>query len=182
MSFPPMTWVRHAFVISQNDPPGGRGSASGCAEADVKAIAAYLLPQDIVLGLDAVDREQLFALIGRHMGVYHGLDEHFVAHCLSRREQAGSTALGLGVAIPHARIDGLERVRVLYARLRAPIPFAAPDNLPVSHVLALLVPHPATDEHLRLLADAAQMFADRRFREQLSAAADLREVTRLFAG
>jgi PTS system nitrogen regulatory IIA component len=165
----------------ENDPPSGRGLAAWSGEVDVKAIAAHLLPQDILLGVDAVDREQLFALIGRHMRACHGLDEHFVAHCLSRREQAGSTALGLGVAIPHARIDGLERVRVIYARLRAPIPFAAPDNLPVSHVLVLLVSHPATDEHLRLLADAAQMFADRRFREQLSAATDLREVARLFA-
>jgi len=150
-------------------------------EVNVNAIAEHLLPQDIRLGLDVVDRERLFAEIGRHMQVNYGLDEHLIAHCLSRREQAGSTALGSGVAIPHARIDGFRSIRVFYARLRSPLPFAAPDKLPVTHVLALLVPHPATDEHLQLLADASQLFADRRFRERLTAAADIREVMRLFA-
>jgi len=149
---------------------------------EMKTVAANLLPQDILLDVDAADRAQLFAMIGRHMGDSHGLDAHLVAHCLSRREQAGSTAVGSGVAIPHARIDRLDQVRVLYVRLRAAIPFAAPDKLPVSHVLALLVPYPSSEEHLILLADAARLFADRTFRDRLSEAADLHEVTRLFAG
>jgi len=147
----------------------------------VNAIADHLLPQDICLGLEVADREQLFAAIARHLHVSHGLDEHSIAHCLARREQAGSTALGFGVAIPHARIEGFPSIRILYARLRAPIAFAAPDDKPVSHVLALLVPHPAAAEHLKLLADASTMFADRRFREHLNEAADVREVMRLFA-
>ncbi|HTT10740.1 MAG TPA: PTS sugar transporter subunit IIA [Burkholderiaceae bacterium] len=144
-------------------------------------LAAHLLPQDIRLGLDVLDCEQLFSSIGRHMLVHHGLDESLVAHCLSRREQAGSTALGCGVAIPHARIDGLEQIRVFYGRLRSPIHFAAPDNLPVSHVLALLVPHPAADAHLKLLADASNILSEQRFRERLSAAVAVRDVFRLFA-
>jgi PTS system nitrogen regulatory IIA component len=161
----------------------GSGSIARFIDCEVhlKAIAAHLLPQDIRLGLDAVDRKHLFAAIGQHMAVHHGLDDHLIEHCLSRREQAGSTALGSGVAIPHARIEGLGAIRGFYARLRSPIEFAAPDGLPVSHVLALLVPHPATDEHLRLLAEAAQAFSDRQFREKLNAAAGVRDVMRLFA-
>jgi PTS system nitrogen regulatory IIA component len=111
----------------------------------------------------------------------HGLAQDWVVMSLSRREQAGSTALGQGVAVPHARIKGLGRIWAMYARLKSPIPFGAADGEPVGDVLVLLVPAPATDEHLSLLAEAAGLFSDRDFREQLRASGDRREVVQLFA-
>jgi PTS system nitrogen regulatory IIA component len=99
----------------------------------------------------------------------HALSPDDVVLNLSRREQAGSTGLGEGVAIPHARVKGLDRIYAFYARLKSPIPFDSPDGRPVSDVLVLLVPGPATEEHLTILADAMRMLSDRRFRKRLNA-------------
>jgi PTS system nitrogen regulatory IIA component len=93
----------------------------------------------------------------------------------------GSTGLGHGVAIPHARIKGLRTAVAAIVRTRLPIPFDAPDGKPVSDMVVLLVPEKATEEHLQILASVAQMFADRQFREKLRTCVDASSVRRLFA-
>ena len=110
----------------------------------------------------------------------HALSPKSVALALSRREQIGSTGLGLGVAIPHARITDLKRILVAYLRLKSPIPFDAPDGKAVSDILVLLVPKQATEAHLKILADATQMFADKEFRQRLQQGGDRQEVKDLF--
>jgi PTS system nitrogen regulatory IIA component len=99
---------------------------------------------------------------------------------LLRREKAGLTGLGQGVAIPQARFAGLPQIQALYLRPSA-TPFNAPDGMPLTDILALLVQEPASSEHLEILAEAARMFSDARFREQLRASTDAAEVNRLFA-
>jgi PTS system nitrogen regulatory IIA component len=89
--------------------------------------------------------------------------------------------LGHGVAIPHARIKGLRQAVAVFVRSRSPVPFDAPDGKPVFAMVVLFVPQQATDEHLKILAGVAEMFADRRFREQLKACADPAAVSKLFA-
>jgi len=147
----------------------------------VNAIAECLWPQDVLLDVDVADKNDLFQAIGRHMQREHELAPNWVSLSLSRREQAASTGLGEGVAIPHARVEGLSRVHALYARLKSPIPFDAPDGSPVSHVLVLLVPYPAAEEHLALLAAASQLFSDRRFRNRLEQCTHVHDVLRLFS-
>ena len=144
-------------------------------------IARYLSARDIWLDLKVGDKRELFDAISRYLEREHGISQNLVVTSLSRRERAGSTAVGLGVAIPHARLSGLERILIAYSRLAVPIPFGAPDGKPVSHVLVLLVPDPATDEHLKLLAEASHLFSDHRFREQLEASADADAVMQLFS-
>ena len=92
----------------------------------------------------------------------------------------GSTGLGEGIAIPHARVENLSRIQLAYLRLKTPIPYGAPDGKPVSDVLVLLVPKQATEEHLWILAETAQMFADHRFVERLRACRHPIEVKSLF--
>lgn len=104
----------------------------------------------------------------------------WVATGLSRREQVGSTGLGEGIAIPHARVEDLSRIQLAYLRLKQPIPYDAPDGRPVSDVMVILVPKRATDEHLQILAEIAQIFGDRRFRERLHACRHPLEVKSLF--
>ncbi|MDQ6618113.1 MAG: PTS sugar transporter subunit IIA, partial [Pseudomonadota bacterium] len=89
---------------------------------------------------------------------------------LSAREKLGSTGLGQGIAIPHGRIKGLAEAQGAFARLAAPIEFEAPDGKPVHQVFVLLVPEHATEQHLQLLSELAQMFSDRDFRDQLRTA------------
>jgi len=149
--------------------------------SQLNTIARYLLPQDVCLDFEVADKNALFEAIGHHMQREHGLPQHQIAHCLSRREQAGGTGVGEGVAIPHARIEGLGPIRAAYVRLVTPISFGAADGRPVSDVVVLLVPYPAADEHLQLLAETTRMFSDARFRASLHASRDPQEVARLFS-
>ncbi|HXF78123.1 MAG TPA: PTS sugar transporter subunit IIA, partial [Usitatibacter sp.] len=95
------------------------------------------------------------------------------------REKLGSTALGYGVAIPHGRIKTLKEPACAFVRTAVPIPFEAPDGQPVSLVFAMLVPEHATEAHLELLSELAQMFSDAGLREALAAAPDAAAAHRL---
>ena len=146
----------------------------------MNTIARLLRLENILLDMDVSNKRQLFDEIGRHMAQAHAMRPEWVTLILSRREQAGSTGLGEGFAIPHARVPDLDRIYLLYVRVKSPIPFAAPDGKPVSDILVLLVPGPASEEHLRILADATQMFSDHEFRESLRSFSDAPEVKRQF--
>ena len=142
---------------------------------------AELLPvANITLDLDVPTKARLFEVIGRLFAASGGLDADAVAGSLAAREKLGSTGLGQGIAIPHGRIRGLREARGAFARLHTAIPFDAPDGKPVSQVFVLLVPEQATDLHLELLSELAQMFSERTFREQLAAARDAAELSALF--
>lgn len=145
------------------------------------SIASYLESADILLDVDVAGKERLFDAIDRHLAARHALPEGRVAAGLRQRERLGATGLGEGVAIPHARIDALTRILVAYLRLKKPIHYDAPDGKPVRDVLVLLVPRPATEEHLQVLADAAQLFGDSAFRGRLHVCTRAEEVEFLFA-
>ncbi|MGH8075947.1 MAG: PTS sugar transporter subunit IIA [Lysobacter sp.] len=89
---------------------------------------------------------------------------------LREREQLASTAIGHGVAIPHARIAGIDEGRCAFLRLAHPIDFNAADGKPVDLVLALAMPEHHVQQHLELLADFAASFADPGYRAELRAA------------
>lgn len=136
-------------------------------EYQLKTIADLLSIEDIVLNLEVANKAQLLGEIGRHMEARHGMPQAWVVLSLSRREEVGSTGLGDGVAVPHARIKDLDRIQIAYFRLSVPIPFGVPDGKPVTDIIVLLVPKQATEEHLRILAEATQMFSDQGFRARL---------------
>jgi PTS system nitrogen regulatory IIA component len=146
----------------------------------MNTIADLLLPEDILLDVDVSGKQPLFEEIGRHMERVHAMPQAWVVSSLDRREKAGSTGVGEGVAIPHARVKNLDRILAAYMRLKTPIFFDAPDDRPVSDVLVLLVPQQAADEHLMILADAMQMFSSHRFRKRLHLCNNPQEVKRLF--
>jgi nitrogen PTS system EIIA component len=140
-----------------------------------------LCPKEIALDLDLRNKRRVLEVASTLVQRSLGLDPAPVLRALLRREEAGSTALGTGIAIPHARIPGIERPVTFFLRCGPPIPFDAPDGKPVSDVLMILVPaNGATDEHLRLLALVAEMFSDRAFRARLSAATEPADVQQVF--
>ena len=96
-----------------------------------------------------------------------------VLDALLAREEEGSTGLGNGVAVPHARIKGLERVRGIFLRLETPIPFEAVDDKPVDLMFVLLAPTEARTEHLRALAMVSRALRRPDLREQLRQARSL---------
>ncbi|WP_064749299.1 PTS sugar transporter subunit IIA [Lysobacter firmicutimachus] len=95
---------------------------------------------------------------------------------LGERERLASTAIGHGVAIPHARTALVETSRAAFLRLDAPVDFAAADGQPVDLVLAMAIPEHHVQQHLLLLAELAERFADAGFRERLRRAAGQAEL------
>ncbi|GAD22081.1 PTS sugar transporter subunit IIA [Acidovorax sp. MR-S7] len=144
------------------------------------ALSGYLEARDILLGVQATGKRELFEMIGKHMEVAHDVPADSVASSLQRRELAGSTALGRGVAIPHARVKELDRIRLVYARLAPALSFDTPDGMAVSDVVALMVPAPATQDHLDVLAHVASLFSDQDFRKALHACQDPIQVKEVF--
>ena len=143
---------------------------------------AKLLPlENVVVGLEASSKKRVFEQAGILFENQHGLARSLVYDALFAREKLGSTGLGQGIAIPHGRIKGLKEVRAAFLRLATPVQFDAPDGKPVGYVFILLVPEAATEHHLQLLSELAQMFSDKTFRERLAAAPDAAATHELFA-
>jgi PTS system nitrogen regulatory IIA component len=101
---------------------------------------------------------------------------------LFARERLGSTGLGQAVAIPHGRIKGLKEAMAAVVRVSEPIPFDAPDGLPVSLLVFLLVPEHATEEHLEILSELAELLSDPAVRDTLMSASDSAPIRQLLAG
>lgn len=94
-------------------------------------------------------------------------DAELIFERLLERERLGSTGLAGGVALPHARMPGLEESRGAFLQLANAVEFDALDGNPVDLVFALLVPEHANEEHLQLLAKLAAMFNEEELRERL---------------
>src|SRR5574342_1390643 len=135
-------------------------------------IAKLLPPSNILLDLDVTSKKRMFEQAGLLFENNQGVARSLVFDSLFARERLGSTGLGQGVAIPHGRIKGLKEAVGAFVRLAQPVPFDAPDGGPVSLVFVLLVPEKATEKHLQILSELAQMFSDRTLREAMASAAD----------
>ncbi len=144
-------------------------------------IAKLLPPSNVLVGLEASSKKRVFEQVGLMFENNQGVGRSTVFDSLFAREKLGSTGLGQGVAIPHGRIKGLKEAVGGFLRLASPVQFDSPDGKPVSLLFVLLVPEQATEHHLQILSELAQMFSDRAFREQLAAAPDAAAIHALFA-
>jgi PTS system nitrogen regulatory IIA component len=99
-----------------------------------------------------------------------------------RRDVSGNTAVGDGVAFPHARVAHIDEPILVLIRTRAPIAFGASDRQPVATLLVILVPEQATDQHLSILAAAAEFFSDPSLRRRVAAATEPALIAQLFFG
>lgn len=135
-------------------------------------VAKLLPPANVGVDISVSSKKRLFEHIGLLFENNHGIASSVVFESLFARERLGSTGLGQGVAIPHGRIKGLKDALGAFMRLSAPVPFDAPDGKPVGLVFALLVPEQATERHLQILSELAQMFSDPGLRDSMLAAAD----------
>lgn len=144
-------------------------------------IANLLNPSNVIVDLEASSKKRVFEQAGLLFENNQGIARSEVFDSLFARERLGSTGLGLGVAIPHGRIKGLQEAIGAFIRLTTPVPFDAPDGQPVSMLFVLMVPEQANEQHLRLLSELAQMFSDAEFRKQLQAANSAEAVHQLFA-
>jgi PTS system nitrogen regulatory IIA component len=134
-----------------------------------------LLPQERVrTDLVASDKAGLIARLAELLA--GDGDVRTAQSALEAREQLGSTGLGHGVAIPHGRSAAVAEPRAAFVRLQKPIDFGADDKRPVDLVAALIVPDHFTDQHLKLLAELAELFSDTALTHALRAAPDARAL------
>ena len=121
----------------------------------------FLTVDRVDAGMTASNKKGLFQQLAAAASRKTRLDARTIAAALAEREKVGSTGFGGGVAIPHARIEGLDGVFGYFARLTAPVDFQAVDKLPVDLVFLLLSPPDAGADHLKALAGVSRILRDR---------------------
>jgi PTS system nitrogen regulatory IIA component len=135
----------------------------------------YLLDRSAISPrVNATDKRQALSVIAEIAGRHYGLKPSTVLNALLRREAQGSTGVGHGVATPHARLRGLDRMRGVFVRLETPIEFGALDEQPVDLLFALLQPAESSpSEHLQALAKVSRLLRAGELRSQLRQASGL---------
>lgn len=129
---------------------------------------ADLLSAEAVLGaVKATSKKQVLQEVAHKASDLYGLHCGTILNGLVEREKLGSTAMGSGVAIPHARLGDLDRIVGVFARLEKPVDFEAADSQGVDLVFALLAPEAADANHLRALAKVSRTMRDADLREKL---------------
>ncbi|HCY15157.1 MAG: PTS sugar transporter subunit IIA [Curvibacter sp. GWA2_64_110] len=144
-------------------------------------LSSILPVSQVLVRVDATSKKRAFEEAGLLFENLHGLSRALVTDSLFARERLGSTGLGHGVAIPHGRIKGLKAPMAAVLQLAQPIGFDAPDEQPVSLLIFLLVPEAATQKHLEILSEIAELLSDASLRAQLNASASAEELHGLIA-
>lgn len=134
-------------------------------------LASILPSSQVLVGVDATSKKRAFEEAGLLFENLHGLSRALITDSLFARERLGSTGLGHGVAIPHGRIKGLKAPMAAVLQLTQPIGFDAPDEQPVRLLIFLLVPEAATQKHLEILSEIAELLSDAALREKIKSAA-----------
>jgi nitrogen PTS system EIIA component len=114
----------------------------------------------VATDLRASTKKQLLQALSHRAAALTGFEEAQILAALTLREKLGATGFGLGTAIPHGKIAGLQQVTGLFARLSLPIDYGAIDNQPVDLVFLLLAPEAAGADHLKALARVSRLFRD----------------------
>ncbi|HUV32530.1 MAG TPA: PTS IIA-like nitrogen regulatory protein PtsN [Devosiaceae bacterium] len=139
----------------------------------------HILSKDCVVPCAKVtSKRQLLQLAADRAAEKTGLDAHLIFHTLVEREKCGSTGLGNGIAVPHGKMQGIDRVLGLFIRLDRAIDFDAVDEVLVDLVFVLLAPQGAGADHLKALSRIARTLREEGLVEQLRAT---READKLYA-
>ena len=134
-------------------------------------ISDLLSPERIRCDVHSSSKKRLLEIISRELARNSDdLNQREVFESLCARERLGSTGLGKGVAIPHGRVKGSHDVQASFIRLKKPLPFDAIDGEPVDLLFAISVPENCNEDHLKLLAQVAELFSDPDLLMQLRAA------------
>ena len=144
-------------------------------------LASILPESQVLVGVEATSKKRAFEEAGLLFENLHGLSRALITDSLFARERPGSTGLGHGVAIPHGRIKGLKAPMAAVLQLAQPIGFDAPDEQPVGLLIFLLVPEAATQKHLEILSEIAELLSDSGLRERIKAAGSVPELHGLIA-
>ena len=121
-------------------------------------------------------KKQLLQSAASHAAAATGMDEHLIFETLLQREKLGSTGIGNGVAIPHAKIVGLPSIMAMFIKLAKPIDFESMDDAPADLIFVLLAPAGSGADHLKALSRIARVMREPNMLQRLRLAADRRAV------
>ena len=144
-------------------------------------LATILPPDQVLVHVDVTSKKRAFEEVGLLFENLHGLSRTLITDSLFARERLGSTGLGHGVAIPHGRIKGLKSPMAAVFQLAQPIGFESPDEQPVAVLIFLLVPEAATQKHLEILSEIAELLSDAALREKIKTSDDAQALHQLIA-
>ena len=135
----------------------------------------YLLDRSAIAPrVNANSKRQALSVVAEICGRNYGLKPATVLAALMRRETQGSTGVGHGVAVPHARLRGLDEMRGVFVRLESPVDFGSVDEQPVDLIFALFSPAEVSPaEHLQALAKVSRLLRPGELRGQLRQAHSL---------
>jgi PTS system nitrogen regulatory IIA component len=143
-------------------------------------INEFLKPENVILDFAASSKKQTIEALSTHLIAQTKLDHHDLLTALYERERLGSTGVGSGVAIPHARLKNIENISGLFASLEKPIAFKSVDDKPVDLVFMLLLPEDGGAENLKALAKVSKFLRQETVREKLRQADDIPSVLKTF--
>ncbi|MEM6712396.1 MAG: PTS IIA-like nitrogen regulatory protein PtsN [Pseudomonadota bacterium] len=123
-------------------------------------LSDLVAPEAVFASLKATSKKQALQTLSSKAADLTGLSERDIFSTLLERERLGSTGVGHGVAIPHAKLEGLDRVVGLFARTNTPLDFEALDEQPVDLLFVLLAPEGSGADHLKALARIARVLRD----------------------
>jgi PTS system nitrogen regulatory IIA component len=138
-----------------------------------------LSPKAINPRLDAPSKKDVLQHMAQQAAEHTGKDAHVIFDVLWAREKLGTTGVGMGIAIPHGRLEGLNEVQGFFARLAQPVAFEAIDDKPVDLVFLLLAPESAGADHLHALATVSRLLRDPKLCDELRRAKDEMALYRL---
>ena len=132
----------------------------------------FLDPKAVLPSVRVSGKKQALQELASHAALLTGLDAVGIFETLLQRERLGSTGIGDGIAIPHGKLPGLNRIVGLVARLERPIDFEALDSQPVDVLFLLLAPEGAGADHLKALARVARVLREPGLVERIRATRD----------
>jgi PTS system nitrogen regulatory IIA component len=141
-------------------------------------IADLLSPDAVLAHVKATTKKQVLQEMAHKAAMLTQLPERRIFETLTEREKLGSTGMGQGIAIPHGRVAGVEKMTGLFAQLDHPVDFDSMDDQPVDLVFLLLAPEGAGADHLKALARVSRLLRNQAMCEKLRAAP---QVATLFA-
>ncbi len=130
-------------------------------------IADLISPGAVIANLRITSKKQALQELAKRGAELTGEPERAIFEILIERERLGTTGVGNGIAIPHGKLPGLDRLYVLFARLETPVDFDAIDEQPVDLICVLLAPETAGADHLKALARVSRLLRDRAVCEKL---------------
>jgi nitrogen PTS system EIIA component len=135
-------------------------------------ITSTLTDRAVATGVHCVNKAAVFAKLAEYAANSYGFDSHSILDAMDERERLGPTGFGGGTAIPHCKIDGIEKPAGVFLSLEKPVAYDAVDDKPVDLIFGLISPTHDGAAHLRALAEISRMFRDEKCCRQLRGATD----------